>query len=158
MIKPLKFSLSWGSGRHIASIIGIASVFSLLGPTMTKGKDGTRSIFSVLNSDVGVEKIPWKEKTASFTLQGTRSSKGDTHWNGSVHRSNSAAILSASQKIFWCVTNYNYTEIHYENTHHMLIDVFIISINIRDLSQSFVISIPNTTCLFSSLYSPFKEE
>ena len=46
---------------------------------VSSDKDGTRSIFSVLNSDVGVEKTPWKEKTGSFTLQGTRSSKGDSH-------------------------------------------------------------------------------
>lgn len=57
-MKQLKLSMSWSNGSHISSIISIASVFNPLGPTRADGKDGPRSIFSVLNSDVGMEKIP----------------------------------------------------------------------------------------------------
>lgn len=61
-------------------------------------------------------------------------------------------------KLFRCAAVCNYTEIHYENILHMLTHVFIMLVNIKDLSQFFVISILNTTCLFASLYSPFGEE
>ena len=33
VMKQLGFSLSWDNGRHIALVVSIASIFSLLGPT-----------------------------------------------------------------------------------------------------------------------------
>lgn len=61
-------------------------------------------------------------------------------------------------KLFRCAAVCNYTEMHYENILHMLTHVFIMLINIKYLSQFFVIFILNTTYLFASLYSPFGEK
>ena len=47
-------------------------------------------------------------------------------------------------------------EIYSENILHLLTDVFIRLVNIKYSSWSFVISISNTTCIFASLYSPFR--
>lgn len=52
------------------------------------------------------------------------------------------------------MAGYTYTEIYSENILHLLIDVFLRLVNIKDSSWSFVISISNTTCIFASLYSP----
>lgn len=63
----LKFSLSWDNGRYIASVTGIASTFRTTG---ANGKDGTRSVSSMLN--MGVAKTPQEQKTAPFPLQRAR--------------------------------------------------------------------------------------